>query len=547
MIIKPYRGTQLNHAHPLARGLVGCWLFNEGTGNKVSDLSLNDNNGTLTNMNPTTDWVGGKDGVALDFDGVDDCVTIPNSPTINPNYITVGACVKTSQGGLLDQIFTKDADTDTLGRIWQFRKDSTDVINFIPFNAATNGNELGTTNIADGIWHFVVGTWDGVAVRVYVDGREDGIGSTLIGPLRTGPNNAFIGRSENKDPGYWAGQIDFPFLYNRALSASEVLQLYINPYAMFDSGISPAIFVSLGISAKTVNLDALIKKTISNSVSIDSYIQKTVPVTLSVDSLLNKILSQNVPIDALLQGAYQKTISIDALINKFGISSSLSIDSLINKAGLTEQLSIDAILISTGVPMVSIDALIQKYGVVFDVSLDAIIQKAEALNVNLDALTQKEGYSYVVIDALLLKQISNDLYLDALTQKEHILTVSLDAYIEQLININTGLDALLKRAKELDVGLDALINQADITKIVSLDALILKGYIRLVSMDSIVYETLGKQVDFDALLSGGKITSTLLDAIIYSALVSATSRYTFLVSSRDDAFDVGSRNLTFTV
>ena len=57
---KPYRGIQLNRQHPLARGLVGCWLVNEGTGDKVFDYSGNGNNGILTNMDEA-DWVSGRD------------------------------------------------------------------------------------------------------------------------------------------------------------------------------------------------------------------------------------------------------------------------------------------------------------------------------------------------------------------------------------------------------------------------------------------------------------------------------------------------------
>jgi hypothetical protein len=37
MILKPPRGAILNRTHPLARGLVGCWLFNEWTGNTARD------------------------------------------------------------------------------------------------------------------------------------------------------------------------------------------------------------------------------------------------------------------------------------------------------------------------------------------------------------------------------------------------------------------------------------------------------------------------------------------------------------------------------
>ena len=47
--LKPPLGARLIPGHPLANGLVGCWLMNEGSGNKVYDLSGNGNSGTLTN------------------------------------------------------------------------------------------------------------------------------------------------------------------------------------------------------------------------------------------------------------------------------------------------------------------------------------------------------------------------------------------------------------------------------------------------------------------------------------------------------------------
>jgi hypothetical protein len=38
-IPKPARGEQINKSRLLARGLVGCWMMNEGTGDKVFDLT----------------------------------------------------------------------------------------------------------------------------------------------------------------------------------------------------------------------------------------------------------------------------------------------------------------------------------------------------------------------------------------------------------------------------------------------------------------------------------------------------------------------------
>ena len=75
---KPPLGVQINRAHPLARGLIGCWLFNEGGGDKVYDLSGYCNHGTLNGFafpaTTTSGWNPGRDGIGLTFDGTNDYV-----------------------------------------------------------------------------------------------------------------------------------------------------------------------------------------------------------------------------------------------------------------------------------------------------------------------------------------------------------------------------------------------------------------------------------------------------------------------------------------
>jgi hypothetical protein len=51
--------------------IIGMWLFNEGSGDVAEDFSGNGNDGTLMN---DPEWVKGKFGTALSFDGVDDYV-----------------------------------------------------------------------------------------------------------------------------------------------------------------------------------------------------------------------------------------------------------------------------------------------------------------------------------------------------------------------------------------------------------------------------------------------------------------------------------------
>ena len=62
---KPMYGVLLNTRHPLARGLVGCWLFNEGGGNTVFDLSDNFKHGTFGAEAPS--WVA--EGIYFGGDG----------------------------------------------------------------------------------------------------------------------------------------------------------------------------------------------------------------------------------------------------------------------------------------------------------------------------------------------------------------------------------------------------------------------------------------------------------------------------------------------
>jgi hypothetical protein len=77
-------------------------------------------------------------------------------------------------------------------------------------------------------WHHVVATISGTNGYVYLDGNLDGSGNVGIVPTNT--LDVFIGYThvtEGADATAWFnGAIDDIRIYNRALSASEVQQLY---------------------------------------------------------------------------------------------------------------------------------------------------------------------------------------------------------------------------------------------------------------------------------------------------------------------------------
>lgn len=73
--------TSLSYAKFDIQSAVSIWLFDEGKGNEVKDFTENGNDGELTNG---PEWVEGKFGNALKFDGVDDYVAVSSSNGFPP-------------------------------------------------------------------------------------------------------------------------------------------------------------------------------------------------------------------------------------------------------------------------------------------------------------------------------------------------------------------------------------------------------------------------------------------------------------------------------
>jgi DNA-binding beta-propeller fold protein YncE len=67
------------------KGLVGCWNFNEGTGNTVYDNSGNRNHGAIHGAA----WTTGISGSALEFDGIDDYVELTDPISLSNTGFTI--------------------------------------------------------------------------------------------------------------------------------------------------------------------------------------------------------------------------------------------------------------------------------------------------------------------------------------------------------------------------------------------------------------------------------------------------------------------------
>ncbi|MHC4175072.1 MAG: LamG-like jellyroll fold domain-containing protein, partial [Planctomycetota bacterium] len=141
--------------------------------------------------------------------------------------ITLAAWIKTDSLTDLDTVVS-------LGYAWRLYADSSLNMAFECGNTQPSSRVIGSQNVNDGIWHHLVGTYDGSQSRLYVDGQLDGsvdasgsiesLGDTYFGCI-----GALYKRNDGAARNFFNGLIDDVRIYDRALSAEEVSDMVIVP------------------------------------------------------------------------------------------------------------------------------------------------------------------------------------------------------------------------------------------------------------------------------------------------------------------------------
>jgi len=225
---KPMYGVLLNPYHPLAQGLIGCWLFNEGGGNTVFDLSGYGNHGTLGGSTKPS-WQVGIKGLGMYFDTAGSYINTGSDSILNPlHQISIAALIYPTGWG----------SGNNFGRIIQRFDGTTTAYDLYlrytgNFRFAASGDFVQT---ADGSIsldnpYLLVGTYDGSNLNAYINGNLSA-SEPETGDIYSVDTDTVIGNNNDFNRTF-AGYIFFVFLYERALSSSEVAQLYENPYCMF--------------------------------------------------------------------------------------------------------------------------------------------------------------------------------------------------------------------------------------------------------------------------------------------------------------------------
>ena len=191
--------------------LVGWWRFDEGSGTVANDSSGYGNDGTL-NGDPL--WAVGMLGGALEFDGTDDYIEVPDNESFQLwERFTLAAWiyqVESSSSRIIDKIGAGTANGPHLDTHPGTKLRS------------CSGTCISTTSdhtLEE--WHHVAVTFDEGDVKLYVDGSLEA-GGSAPSPLAGNSLSLRIG-ADSDGQSLFYGLIDDARVYNRALTEAEIL------------------------------------------------------------------------------------------------------------------------------------------------------------------------------------------------------------------------------------------------------------------------------------------------------------------------------------
>ena len=197
--------------------LVGYWRFDEGAGTVAADSSGSGNNGTL---NGVPQWVAGKLGGALDFDGSADYVEVPHAASLSiTDAITIAAWTNMRANASGEMAIVSKGGWAANDLPYELTEEAGGVI-FWQFYDNEGRDTCSPNSPSAGEWHHIAATYDGTIFKCYIDGVL-GEEWAYTGKMPQNTASVTIGR-RSRGGTFFNGMIDDVAIFNRALSADEI-------------------------------------------------------------------------------------------------------------------------------------------------------------------------------------------------------------------------------------------------------------------------------------------------------------------------------------
>ena len=239
---KPMHGLQINKAHPLGDP-VAFWPFNEGSGNIVQDSSGNNNTGAGTG----TFWLAGKFGSALDFTGggSDDKLDCGNKVgTLGATALTQIIWIKFDTlptGGAVQVHLMGRWGDGVVKRVIACRiVDSTTARLLTGNGVSALDSDVTMPAISANTWYQMAYVYNAGVGNFYLNGINCGAFAGLHTVLAASSSVNYTIGVDADGFGDLDGQVDNALVYNRALTSTEIAQLYREPFCMFEGDLTVA-------------------------------------------------------------------------------------------------------------------------------------------------------------------------------------------------------------------------------------------------------------------------------------------------------------------
>jgi hypothetical protein len=213
----------------LYNSLAASWKLDEPSGaTSFADASGNGNTGSCSGPSCPTMGVFGKSGTAASFNGINDQITIPDSPSLRLNQFTIALWVYPTQlKGDYQPLLAKEDSSGANRNYGLYIAPNSMQIRYSVWasDCATRFAANSVGQLALDTWNFVVFTYDGTTESLYINGVLDSSNPAASPSLCQAGVPVKIG-SETSVFLPFIGNLDNIQIYGQALSAAAVSSLY---------------------------------------------------------------------------------------------------------------------------------------------------------------------------------------------------------------------------------------------------------------------------------------------------------------------------------
>ena len=211
-----------------SQNLVAYYPFNTNS----NDESGNLNHGVVNGAVLTTDRFGNLNS-AYEFDGIDDFILVANSASLNVfnSNLTITMWLYNDNPSLSDTSYkgvSKGGWNTGVG--YELLYTNYWNSGTLHFTTGSSGNNVYSFNNFSNQWVMLTGVYDNATStkKMYINGVEQSTTVQGVDDLISSAHDLYIGRRHpsNSYSGFVKGKMDDIRIYNVALSATEILNLY---------------------------------------------------------------------------------------------------------------------------------------------------------------------------------------------------------------------------------------------------------------------------------------------------------------------------------